>query len=239
MLILDLQYNALVDHASDGQDSYSGSWIGPAPSSFSLPNQTLALDVLLAGIAVGDPTMNVTGPSPNDTNPPPPHSKSIVGPIVGGCLGGIFLITCILGYILYSRKKKRNAIHAFDPSEPQPYQFTAREDEGMMETSLHRPTLPSTTKGTSSTTSNAAWFPQSIDNRSSMSPSSGLIRSEPQFPQSPVQVPSSGARSQQDLTAEELVDLLNSRLRDGNVSLGYLSHNGNPPPDYRQQEHTP
>ncbi|KAF9564882.1 endo-1,6-alpha-mannosidase [Agrocybe pediades] len=48
---IDVQYNALLDLASAGND-YSAKWVGPAPASFNSWGQLAALDVLVAAVGV-------------------------------------------------------------------------------------------------------------------------------------------------------------------------------------------
>ncbi|KAF9564880.1 hypothetical protein CPC08DRAFT_218746 [Agrocybe pediades] len=47
---VDVQYNALLDLASSG-NNYNSNWLGPAPSSFNSWGELAALDVLVAAVA--------------------------------------------------------------------------------------------------------------------------------------------------------------------------------------------
>jgi hypothetical protein len=108
--IMTLQYNAVLDLASDGQGDYAGSWTG-GTYPYSFMNETYALNVLLGGITVS----NVTNTTDSTTSLPSgkgsginPHSQSHIVGITAGITGGVaLLLLTVTSLILYLRAKRK------------------------------------------------------------------------------------------------------------------------------------
>ncbi|KAF7332920.1 Glycoside hydrolase family 76 protein [Mycena venus] len=116
---LSVQFNAVLDLATtSGSNIYAGSWNGPPSSSFSPGNQTNAIQALISAINFPSETSSTVSPDPvpsGSTDQPPtpsPRKTSKVGPIVGGTVGGLFLLAGgVLGVILV-RRRTRNRRHS-------------------------------------------------------------------------------------------------------------------------------
>ncbi|KAJ7577882.1 hypothetical protein C8J56DRAFT_362367 [Mycena floridula] len=139
---IGVQYNAVLDLATTGNDIYNGTtWLGdpsghPMPATYSTDGQSLAISVLLAGISIQNDTISTGSPdstgsgSPATSQLPAPH-KSSVGPIAGGTVGGLVLVAMIIGAILFVQRRRkshltsRNIITAYVHGEPS--QSTFRE----------------------------------------------------------------------------------------------------------------
>ncbi|KAJ7773512.1 hypothetical protein B0H14DRAFT_2965821 [Mycena olivaceomarginata] len=112
---LGVQFNAVVDLATtSGSNVYAGSWSGPPSSTFSSTDQTNAIQALMSVINLQNETSSTTpsdaGPSgsSNYSPTPSPRKTSRVGPIVGGTLGGLLLLACVvLGVVLLRRRTHR------------------------------------------------------------------------------------------------------------------------------------
>ncbi|KAJ7241810.1 hypothetical protein C8J57DRAFT_1477652 [Mycena rebaudengoi] len=97
-----VQFNALVDLSTNGTNIYAAAWQGPPSLTFDGGAQTDAIQVLLSAISFEDdsqPSSSTNGsPSPTGAPPPPPSvsgKSSTAGPIAGGVIGGIALLSCI------------------------------------------------------------------------------------------------------------------------------------------------
>ncbi|KAJ7256640.1 hypothetical protein C8J57DRAFT_1650001 [Mycena rebaudengoi] len=103
---IGVQFNAVIDLATNGTDIYAYAWQGPPSSTFDGGAQTDAINVLLSAISFEADSLpsSSTNGSPSSTGaiPPPPSTtsasrrSSTTGPIVGGVIGGIALLSCIV-----------------------------------------------------------------------------------------------------------------------------------------------
>ncbi|KAK7034581.1 hypothetical protein VNI00_012210 [Paramarasmius palmivorus] len=105
---LAVQYNAVRDQATSGDNVYAGSWSGPPSSNFDARNQTSAAQVLIDGIDLFEnkPTPIVTlSPSPTGK-----HSLPIAV-IVGSVSGGVLLVLgVLLAYFLLRRRHRSTGL---------------------------------------------------------------------------------------------------------------------------------
>ncbi|KAJ7277188.1 hypothetical protein C8J57DRAFT_1222933 [Mycena rebaudengoi] len=134
-----VQFNALVDLATNGTNIYARAWEGPPSLTFDGGAQSDAIQVLLSAISFEDdsqPSSSTTGPpSPTGAVLPPPSSPSVsgkssmTGPIVGGVIGGIALLLCIaIAFWMVRRRQLRRTDSSGTPStrtvEPMAMVFT-------------------------------------------------------------------------------------------------------------------
>ncbi|KAK7466243.1 hypothetical protein VKT23_004972 [Stygiomarasmius scandens] len=127
---LAVQYNAVLDLATSGNNSiYGSSWAGPPFSEFSSENQTLALSILVNGIALTNTELTSTtgttqSPSGTETSSSTSDSHSNkAGVIAGGIIGGLsFIILTTLVMIYFWRRQHRSTsaleINQFDYMPP-------------------------------------------------------------------------------------------------------------------------
>ncbi|KAJ7617776.1 hypothetical protein FB45DRAFT_1102990 [Roridomyces roridus] len=121
---LAVQFNAIQDNATDGDNIYGGSWLGPPSSVFSPGNQTDALQVLINAIRLPEETASNTSTSAvaspsasaSASSPPAPAAQTrkhpAVGAIVGGTIGGCILIAGgILAFIVIRRRRLQQHVH--------------------------------------------------------------------------------------------------------------------------------
>ncbi|KAK7053547.1 hypothetical protein R3P38DRAFT_3576479, partial [Favolaschia claudopus] len=71
-----VQFNAVLDLATNGDNVYAAKWTGPPSSTFSENSQTGALSPLLSAAMVLAQDSNSTSSSPNNTSSSPPTSSS-------------------------------------------------------------------------------------------------------------------------------------------------------------------
>ncbi|KAJ7879404.1 hypothetical protein B0H13DRAFT_2543625 [Mycena leptocephala] len=104
---LGVQFNAVMDFATNGDNVYANQWIGPPSSSFALDNQTNALAALLSATYLSASTVNTTttsttpsasGSASGSTSMP---SSTIAGIVVAGLF---FLALVIITYIIMRRR---------------------------------------------------------------------------------------------------------------------------------------
>ncbi|KAJ7577933.1 hypothetical protein C8J56DRAFT_970024 [Mycena floridula] len=105
---IGVQYNALLDLATTGNDIYKDSWLGPPPTEYSPGGQSNAISVLLAGISLQNDTSPSRTSGDTPSSPPTPvRHKSLAGPIGGSIVGALVLVAVILGVIFFLRRRKR------------------------------------------------------------------------------------------------------------------------------------
>ncbi|KAJ7276770.1 hypothetical protein C8J57DRAFT_1714017 [Mycena rebaudengoi] len=115
-----VQFNAVIDLSTNGNNIYAYTWHGPPVDTFDKVAQTDAINVLLSALSVGDISQpsSLTSVSPSHTgtllpDPSTPASSgklSMTGPIVGGVIGGIALLSSIffVFWRLQRRRLRRN-----------------------------------------------------------------------------------------------------------------------------------
>lgn len=131
------QYSALLTYSrAPGSSIYSPSWTGP-PISTMLPwGQLAAMDVLNSGIDLPTEPSSASPPS-SQTQTPTSHRK-IVGPIVGGVLGGIAFIGCVVAIAFFIRRWRRRV----DSDETKPGAYVPPERPSQTaERGVHFPSL--------------------------------------------------------------------------------------------------
>ncbi|KAJ7251007.1 hypothetical protein C8J57DRAFT_1723312 [Mycena rebaudengoi] len=111
-----VQFNALVDLATNGTNIYAKAWEGPPSLTFDGGAQSDAIEVLLSAISFEDdsqPASSTNGsPSPTGAGLPPPSppsgsgKSSMTGTIVGGVIGGIALLSCI-GFVFWMARRRQ------------------------------------------------------------------------------------------------------------------------------------
>ncbi|KAJ7276816.1 hypothetical protein C8J57DRAFT_1223534 [Mycena rebaudengoi] len=133
---IGVQFNAVMDLSTNGNNLYAYSWHGPPSDTFNSAAQTDAIHVLLSALSVADNSqpLSLTSVSPSPTGailPAPSTSASsaklsMTGPIVGGVIGGIALLSSIIFVFwrLQGRSRRRNdafATPAVTPMVIAPY----------------------------------------------------------------------------------------------------------------------
>ncbi|KAF8183254.1 hypothetical protein K438DRAFT_1143804 [Mycena galopus ATCC 62051] len=119
---LAVQFNAVVDLATTGDDIYAAQWTGPPSSSFSLDNQTSALSPLLSAAYLSNATTSVS--STSHSTPPTPSATSSSKPtatIAGATIGGVLVVAiAIVVYFIFRRRAQGRQLKAPDPMSPAP-----------------------------------------------------------------------------------------------------------------------
>ncbi|KAJ7241813.1 hypothetical protein C8J57DRAFT_1526613 [Mycena rebaudengoi] len=112
---IGLQFNAVIDLATNGTNIYALKWQGPPSSTFDGGAQTDAINVLLSAISFEADSLpsSSTDGSPSSTGAIPPPSStsvsrrsSVTGPIVGGVIGGIALLSCFVFVFWMVRRRQ-------------------------------------------------------------------------------------------------------------------------------------
>ncbi|KAF8183256.1 hypothetical protein K438DRAFT_1937574 [Mycena galopus ATCC 62051] len=124
---LAVQFNGVVDLASNGDDTYSALWTGPPSGSFSVANQIGALTPLRSAISLVAPNTTALGsgsglrPKPSLT--PSLSRKPSKATIAGGIIGGVFAVAIAIGVFLFLRRRararQRRATASLQPFYPQ------------------------------------------------------------------------------------------------------------------------
>uniref|UniRef100_A0A0W0G5S8 Glycoside hydrolase family 76 protein n=1 Tax=Moniliophthora roreri TaxID=221103 RepID=A0A0W0G5S8_MONRR len=113
-VFLGVQYNAIRDHATSGDNVYGRSWQGPPPSSFDPYDQVVAAQILVDGIDLfsnDTQPMETPVPTPPTDSPHSLHASHPVGIIIGSTIGGVAAVT-LLGlmiYLIYCRHRHSRA----------------------------------------------------------------------------------------------------------------------------------
>ncbi|KAK7018002.1 hypothetical protein VNI00_018457 [Paramarasmius palmivorus] len=112
---LAVQYNAVLDEATtEGTNIYGNSWIGPPNSTYSVDSQLAAARVLIAGIGLASQPTSLSPPSPSPPSPAETSSPEVktshVGAIVGGVLGGLFLIALVVVGTLFIIRRRQHTM---------------------------------------------------------------------------------------------------------------------------------
>ncbi|KAK7041893.1 hypothetical protein VNI00_008872 [Paramarasmius palmivorus] len=120
---LSVQYNAVIGLATvPGTNTYGGSWNGPPATNYSAVDQVRAAQVLLTGISLAQ-DQEGKSPSPSPSPPLPLLEKRtlpITG-IVGGVIGGLFVVTAIIVCLLHMNRLRRYRISSSSTDDIQPY----------------------------------------------------------------------------------------------------------------------
>ncbi|KAK7025972.1 hypothetical protein VNI00_015802 [Paramarasmius palmivorus] len=152
---LAVQYNAVLDLAGNQTNMYADSWIGPPTSQYSADSQVQAAEVLIAGIRLAftyQSTMTLS-------------TLPIAG-IVGGMLGGLFLVVLLTISVLFVIRHRRRQHGLLSIT---PYTLGRHTQDSPSQTQLTR--LPRSEKN------------RNVDNTSNDAPirseSSSQVRSEP------------------------------------------------------------
>ncbi|KAK7034753.1 hypothetical protein VNI00_012160 [Paramarasmius palmivorus] len=125
---LSTQYAAVAVNAAGYGDIYGSSWTGPAASHFDDRGQSEAISALLATIVVspedGSNTVVTTSSSIPSASMTPSSTSSVgvpIGPIVGGTMGGLAVISILVTVVLCHRRRTRSmgssSIDAFPVSQ--------------------------------------------------------------------------------------------------------------------------
>ncbi|KAJ7351404.1 hypothetical protein DFH08DRAFT_935093 [Mycena albidolilacea] len=125
---ISVQFNAVKDLATNGDNIYGAQWIGPASSVFSENSQTSALSPLLSTVYLIASDMNITAsstttsstspeqsPTPSSTPSKAPAPATIAGPVIGAVLVvAIGIVVCLI-----VRRRRARARELLAP-EPMP-----------------------------------------------------------------------------------------------------------------------
>ncbi|KAJ7798538.1 hypothetical protein B0H14DRAFT_3492427 [Mycena olivaceomarginata] len=125
---ISVQFNAVIDLATNGDNIYGSQWIGPASSAFSENSQTSALSPLLNTAYFIASDMNITAsststsstspersPTPSSTPSKAPAAAMIAGPVIGAVLVvAIGIVVCLI-----VRRRRARARELLAP-EPMP-----------------------------------------------------------------------------------------------------------------------
>jgi hypothetical protein len=108
------KFNAILSNAANG-DVYGGSWAERQPSGYNRDNQVAAM----FGLINAARTIPQEFPQPHESQDPQPHApqdspnapktRILVGPVVGGVLGGLVLASLCF-WIVRRRRQVRKAI---------------------------------------------------------------------------------------------------------------------------------
>ncbi|KAJ7793246.1 hypothetical protein B0H14DRAFT_2623070 [Mycena olivaceomarginata] len=107
---ISVQFNAVIDLATNGDNIYGSQWIGPASSAFSENSQTSALSPLLNTAYFIASDMNITAsststsstsqeqsPTPSSTPSKAPAAATIAGAVIGAVLVvAIGIVVCLI-----------------------------------------------------------------------------------------------------------------------------------------------
>ncbi|KAJ7276843.1 hypothetical protein C8J57DRAFT_1714067 [Mycena rebaudengoi] len=118
---IGVQFNAVMDLSTNGNNLYAYSWHGPPSDTFNSAAQTDAIHVFLSALSVADNSqpLSLTSVSPSPTGailPAPSASSaklSMTGPIVGGVIGGIALLSSIIFIFWRVQRRRRRRNDAF------------------------------------------------------------------------------------------------------------------------------
>ncbi|VDC00025.1 unnamed protein product [Peniophora sp. CBMAI 1063] len=121
-----VQYNALLDLASDNGSFYSPLWEGPQLIEKVSWGQLSAMDVLSASIGMTSANSSTTGPattippgytsSPSTATRSPPISDGTIAGIVVGVVAG--LLVTVAGIFIIVRSNRRRALRSVDGTTP-------------------------------------------------------------------------------------------------------------------------
>ncbi|KAJ6452642.1 hypothetical protein C8R45DRAFT_1223443 [Mycena sanguinolenta] len=201
-----VQFNAVIDLATNGGDIYADQWAGPPSASFSLDNQTNALSPLLSAahlVASSVTTTELPTPSPSGPGPTSRASRPNAAAIAGGTVGGVLVlaIAFVLYLILRRRARRQKLSTPAMMSTTQPlFPF------------LYKPSFAPTSSPKTSSTKSQLPSDDSSEIPRGLKKARDLPHAPPvvQFPPAPALVhPNSNP---QDLPTAQLVQLLNQRL---------------------------
>ncbi|KZV61735.1 hypothetical protein PENSPDRAFT_658699 [Peniophora sp. CONT] len=134
---LTLQYNAVSQNASIGNDDYRYSWLGgDSNAQYTTAGNIEALDVLNAAFVIGptetspEPPTNTTVTASPSTSAPAKHLSTRIGAIVGATVGGTAAVAAIIivSCICLRRRRSNGMSNPPDPRsalEPEPFVLTA------------------------------------------------------------------------------------------------------------------
>ncbi|KAJ7277199.1 hypothetical protein C8J57DRAFT_1713655 [Mycena rebaudengoi] len=162
-----VQFNAVIDLATNGTNVYAYKWEGPPSSTFDGGAQTDAINVLLSAISLKADSLpsSSTNGSPSSTAAIPPPSSisvsrrsSMTGPIVGGVIGGMALLSCfVFVFWMVRRRQLRRTDGSGAPSTTvAPFVFTPyaeRPSVGLLSILAPQRAKPSNDSFTTSPTS--------------------------------------------------------------------------------------
>ncbi|KAI3605444.1 glycoside hydrolase family 76 protein [Moniliophthora roreri] len=196
----DLLFGLFTAYARESADSalssylqsYIANQVGPPSTQYSAGNQIRAARVLVAGIGIPSAAAETTSPPPPPSSSPssPSSRKSPpVGGIVGGVLGGVLLIA-LVGASIYIIRRRRQLSRSGESIAPF---HESLSDQGQTRTN-------STVEAT------VTWRTEK-----SRSSRNELSRESRSIPSQSISVPSQSSRN--EMTTEELVQMLNQRLQ--------------------------
>ncbi|KAJ7579900.1 hypothetical protein C8J56DRAFT_897167 [Mycena floridula] len=105
---IGVQYNAVIDLATTGNNIYSATWSGDPQPVYSTDGQSMAISVLLAGISTQNDTAMTNSTGPSSPTIVVPHG-SLVGPIAGGVVGAVVLIVVIISTMFFFQRRRRQS----------------------------------------------------------------------------------------------------------------------------------
>ncbi|KAJ7493806.1 hypothetical protein FB451DRAFT_1491225 [Mycena latifolia] len=120
---LSVQFNAVIDLATNGSNIYEGTWTGPPSGKPSGGNQTNALQALLSTINLYNQTSDppIASASPSATPSTVPKRSTKIAPIIGGIVGGLVLLIGVTGWAirrghLHPRTTSRQFLFSLTPT---------------------------------------------------------------------------------------------------------------------------
>ncbi|KAJ7468986.1 hypothetical protein FB451DRAFT_1255438 [Mycena latifolia] len=228
---ISVQFNAVIDLATSGATNiYAASWTGPPSKKFLGGNQTQALGALISALSIGNdsaPSQSSATPTPSSSSSssPSPSSTAVptrkppLGPIIGGVVGGVALLA--VGFIIWLVRRRH--FYSSVQQTPRPTSivlsssvtswiqpFTAPTHSRRAKNKIGEPEFEESSRKPRNQPSSSREGPAQSSAKTAMN---GAPSRRPpvveQRPSPPSDTPNSAA-----LPTEELVRLLNDRLRN-------------------------
>ncbi|KAJ7573694.1 hypothetical protein C8J56DRAFT_1173436 [Mycena floridula] len=211
---IGVQYNAVIDQATAGNNIYGASWVGPPGTTYSADAQSVSISVLLGGISLKNDTT-----TPDTTNSETDSSRpNLAGPIAGGVVGGLALITLVALFCFIRRRKRLSPERERKPDTilaafiPEPFVMPESSSTMSPTTISNSVSLPTSTNPRYTEKQRHRWMPSSAS-----AGQSSFAATESQAGDTRPTNPGTSVASPEarELPTEELVRLLNERLQDG------------------------
>ncbi|ESK90374.1 glycoside hydrolase family 76 protein [Moniliophthora roreri MCA 2997] len=119
-VFLGVQYNAIRDNATSGDNVYGRSWKGPPSSEFDVYNQAAAAQVLIDGIGVfEDDSSPQETPVPMPGPTPSSHTSPPVKVIIGSTIGGLVFLMLLGAAVYFVLRRRREQMISSPNTTPE------------------------------------------------------------------------------------------------------------------------